>query len=642
MRPVVDRIMVIDDLADRKHDCDLLLDQNYFPDPETRYHGLLPDKCQKLFGPEYALLRSECRQARAFCRMRGNGIARVLVYFGGNDPGNLTGMALEVLGRHELNHLLVDAVVGPNNPHLENLKKQAQTRHGTRLHIQPAFFVELMLRADLCIGAGGTTTWERLCLGLPSLVISTAANQVEVSRELSRLGRICYLGHKSNVTENDIFDGIVSFIRNGSMNSFDSCNTFTVDGCGSERVARKMVDLKTEKEGWIVEKFRVPDPLFIYKQRDENNGRIFSTPFQYNVLFMKNDLICHPKSDLTGGGAARIYDRKRLQEKTACDCKYGGNNILVTSAANKVPLILEIKKASQRIIQNTLVIAGDVRQEVLTRHVADDFWIMPETTDTNLEALLKGCRKRGVKVVYPTRDGELMFWARNKSLFERHGIAVLVSKVESVSVCLDKLAFARFGEKMNLPIIPASLKPEDLNSENYVVKERYGSGSRMIGLEVCISGAWAHAAKMTNPIFQPFIRGKEASADAWISSDNVVKGIVMRTRDEVVNGESKVTSTFRDETIERIVLKILTALKLCGHIVMQFIFDESQKVFVIECNPRFGGASTTSIAAGLDSLYWSLLEAHGEDIHRYPYHRIPGEVRQIRVPHDIHVYDSHF
>lgn len=244
MRSVADKIMVIDDLADRKHDCELVLDQNYFPAPETRYHGLLPEKCKKLFGPEYALLRSEFRQARAFCRMRGNGIVRVLVYFGGNDPDNLTGMALKVLGRQKLKHLLVDAVVGPNNPHLENLKKQAQTRHGTRLHIQPASFVELMLRADFCIGAGGTTTWERLCLGLPSQVISTAANQVEVSRELSRLGRICYLGHKSNVTENDIFDGIFSFMRGGPNNSFDSCNTFTVDGCGSERVVRKIMEQK--------------------------------------------------------------------------------------------------------------------------------------------------------------------------------------------------------------------------------------------------------------------------------------------------------------------------------------------------------------------------------------------------------------
>ena len=60
---------------------------------------------------------------------------------------------------------------------------------------------------------------------------------------------------------------------------------------------------------------------------------------------------------------------------------------------------------------------------------------------------------------------------------------------------------------------------------------------------------------------------------------------------------------------------------------------------MIECNARFGGASTTGIAAGVDSLFWSLLEARGVDVGDYPFIRIAGEIRQVRVPSDIYIHD---
>ena len=204
LRPFTGKIMVIDDLANRMHDCDLLLDQNYFLDSEKRYKGLLPDKCELLLGPEYALLRPEFRKAREFCNMRGNGIARVLIYFGGSDPDNLTSMALDALSNLELSYLLVDVVIGLNNQYQEQLEKQVTSRPGTRLHIQPESFTELMLRADLCIGAGGATTWERLCLGLPSIVITVAENQQEFTKELNKAGYVKWIGAKENITASDI------------------------------------------------------------------------------------------------------------------------------------------------------------------------------------------------------------------------------------------------------------------------------------------------------------------------------------------------------------------------------------------------------------------------------------------------------
>lgn len=241
LRKYADQIMVVDDLANREHDCDLLLDQNYFREPEKRYKGFLPEHCDTLLCPKYALLRPAFCQARKFCRMRGNVISRVLVYFGGNDPDNLTGLALEALSDKNLNHLLVDAVIGPNNPHQEKLENLVEQRPGTRLHVQPENFTELMLRADLCIGAGGTTTWERLCLGLPSLVITVAENQEEFTKDLDKDGYVKWLGRKQDVSLAKIKSCLQAEVDKPQSDELFSNSPLPVDGLGVMRVAEKII-----------------------------------------------------------------------------------------------------------------------------------------------------------------------------------------------------------------------------------------------------------------------------------------------------------------------------------------------------------------------------------------------------------------
>jgi len=267
MRQVAKKIMVIDDLADRAHDCDLLLDQNYFQEPGKRYKGLISEKCQVLLGPKYALLRPEFRQARQFSRMRGNGIGRILIYFGGNDSANLTGMALEALDCPELSHLLVELVAGPNNQYLDLLKKQAQNRPGTRLHIQPKSFTELMLRSDLFIGAGGTTTWERLCLGLPSIVIAVAKNQEAFTSELDKAGYLIWLGKKEDVTVSDIRYALINTISEPSKNTSALEKPSPVDGFGSLRIAELL--MPSPKEALNLRKAEMDDmELFFFWAND--------------------------------------------------------------------------------------------------------------------------------------------------------------------------------------------------------------------------------------------------------------------------------------------------------------------------------------------------------------------------------------
>lgn len=313
--------------------------------------------------------------------------------------------------------------------------------------------------------------------------------------------------------------------------------------------------------------------------------------------------------------------------------------VLVTSSGKKVPLVRAMQKATRRVLPSFSVMVGDSDVGALTQYVADGFWVMPPTRDEFLNEIVDGLSRRQVRIVLPTRDGELMFWACHAERLEREGIQVIVTKLDALQRCLDKLEFARFGAAHGLPFIPASDLCGDVQSDCMVVKERFGAGSRSLGLRLDRADAIAHAEKLESPIFQPYIDGQEISVDAWLDRQHQVKGLILRRRDCVVNGESQVTTTFSDTRLEAQATVILESLQLSGPVVMQVLIGADGGLQVIECNPRFGGASTIGIAAGLTSLHWSLLDATGADLAFWPFQRIRGQIRQIRLPNDIYVTD---
>lgn len=314
--------------------------------------------------------------------------------------------------------------------------------------------------------------------------------------------------------------------------------------------------------------------------------------------------------------------------------------ILVTSASRKIPLIRSVKDASRRLGSKPRVIGGDRNSQSIAQFEVDEFWVMPELNLVSIDKMISECQRRDIKVILPTRDGELDYWAYHRDTFSDSGIEVIVSLPQSISRCRDKLDFAQFGERRGLPIISASMTPEGITNSLFVVKERYGAGSRGIGLGLSKDAALEHAKGLREPIFQPFIDGPEISIDSWVSKTGCVPGVVLRRRDVIFAGESQVTTTFQDVEIEREAIKAIKALELRGPVVLQAIISE-YGLQIIECNPRFGGASTASIAAGLDSLYWSLAEV--EDIDFKPiFRRTSFEVRQVRYPADRIIYDSCF
>lgn len=200
MRCTAGGIMVIDDLADRPHECDLLLDQNLYGDMWHRYDALVPAACRLFLGPRHALLREEFITARRTLRRRDGVVGRILVFFGGSDPTNETAKALAAIKLLQRPELHVDVVIGDSNPHRMAIEELCATMPNVSWHRQVSTMAALMTAADLSVGAGGITTWERCFLGLPSLVVVVAGNQEQLARAADHVGIIRLVGNSAAVT----------------------------------------------------------------------------------------------------------------------------------------------------------------------------------------------------------------------------------------------------------------------------------------------------------------------------------------------------------------------------------------------------------------------------------------------------------
>jgi UDP-2,4-diacetamido-2,4,6-trideoxy-beta-L-altropyranose hydrolase len=199
LRSRASRILVVDDLANRAHDCDVLLDQNLYSDMERRYDGLVPPYCKRLIGPGYALLREEFHRMRPVVRPRKS-IRRILLSMGGADAGNATSKALAAVSLLGAAELVADVVVGGSNPHAAQVKAQCETLPNTYFHQAVENMAEFVAAADIAISAGGISLWERCYLGLPSVAIAIASNQIETLGAADSAGCITFLGNSSAVS----------------------------------------------------------------------------------------------------------------------------------------------------------------------------------------------------------------------------------------------------------------------------------------------------------------------------------------------------------------------------------------------------------------------------------------------------------
>jgi UDP-2,4-diacetamido-2,4,6-trideoxy-beta-L-altropyranose hydrolase len=242
IRPYVRQLMAIDDLANRSQDCDILLDQNFYKNFQTRYDDLIPKHCRKLLGTKYALLRPEFKTLREKISPRDGSIRQILIFFGGSDPSNETEKALNALRLLNCADIAADVVVGGANPRKEEIRAICDMLSQTTFHCDTPDMAKLMAEADLAVGAGGTSNWERSCMGLPSLVITVAPNQEEVTAAMADEGWLICLGASENVTADTICAALKMLIRTPNLLKFMSKACMNLaDGQGAIRTAQMIM-----------------------------------------------------------------------------------------------------------------------------------------------------------------------------------------------------------------------------------------------------------------------------------------------------------------------------------------------------------------------------------------------------------------
>lgn len=214
LRSTVKHLMVIDDLANRPHDCDVLLDQNYYLNMQNRYKGLVPDSCVQLLGPNYVLLRDEFLSIDVQEIHRDGNVNNILVFFGGTDPTGETLKTLQAVQELNRSDIEFNIVVGASNPQKEQIEQVCEQMPNVIFHCQVSNMAELMLQADIALGAGGSTTWERCFLQLPSITVIVAENQRDIAQAVSQRGASYCIGESEQVNKKNIQEEILRIVDN--------------------------------------------------------------------------------------------------------------------------------------------------------------------------------------------------------------------------------------------------------------------------------------------------------------------------------------------------------------------------------------------------------------------------------------------
>lgn len=238
IRPWVNKVIVIDDKANRAHDCDILLDQNYMGGALDRYDHLVSAASLKLFGPRYALLGDDFRAAGNKPRVRDGSVRRLLICFGGTDPVGHSLAALRALSLISGTFEHVDVATNPENPSSVILRERCSEFQNVRFHCPAENLIELMQLADLALGAGGIMNWERACLGLPTIAMGIVDNQTQTLASLIHDGIV--LGQASMLKPNaKLMASWLQIAANSPslMRGLSERSKALVDGRGVERVA---------------------------------------------------------------------------------------------------------------------------------------------------------------------------------------------------------------------------------------------------------------------------------------------------------------------------------------------------------------------------------------------------------------------
>ncbi len=245
IKPYTNKIMVIDDLADRQHECILLMDQTLGRKAEE-YRALVPETCDILTGAHYALLRPEFSAMReqSLKRREHPKLEHFLITMGGMDHINATGTVLEILRNCPLPKTAsITVIMGAQAPSLNRVIDQARNMPWpTEVKVNVENMAELMNASDLIIGAAGSSTWERCCLGVPGITVVIADNQENIANALQQANASLHAGNPRATSFRDrLTENISQLLDNPAMlKSISDAAAGVTAGTGTATVMQHM------------------------------------------------------------------------------------------------------------------------------------------------------------------------------------------------------------------------------------------------------------------------------------------------------------------------------------------------------------------------------------------------------------------
>lgn len=242
----VNKLLTIDDFKNKKHHCDIYLNQNILDEKEYLFLKKKYLNKKPLLGPKYALLD---KKYNFFFKkdIKKNIFKKILISFGGSDKENFTNLVLEILSKKKYSNLTISVILGKDYKYLDNLKKKYGNYKNIKIIKNLPTLVHEMNSSNLTIGAGGITSWERLCLSIPSIVFCISKNQKTIIKDLKKRKLIMYGGNVKGFNKKKI----ENFIDKTRLNylsinkKMEESKTY-VDGMGATRVFENLIDTNSE------------------------------------------------------------------------------------------------------------------------------------------------------------------------------------------------------------------------------------------------------------------------------------------------------------------------------------------------------------------------------------------------------------
>ena len=242
LRKTVKKIILIDDMANREHDCDVLIDQNYFiKNMANRYSKLVPKKCKLFLGPKFAIIRPEFLVLKKKVKIR-NSLKKILISFGGTDPTNETMKILKIIKKSKFNNIKFIIISGRLNAHKTEIKNICKKFKNIVFYSHTKKIADIMLDVDLSFGGGGTTTWERCFVELPTIATILTKNQKAIVESMTKIGCMMNLGSAKKLTKNDYENALDSINSKKLTKMSQACEKF-IDGKGVYRLSKIISNL---------------------------------------------------------------------------------------------------------------------------------------------------------------------------------------------------------------------------------------------------------------------------------------------------------------------------------------------------------------------------------------------------------------